>query len=38
MTEAEFDTVIGTNLKGTFLSLSACLPAMKAKKLGAASC
>jgi 3-oxoacyl-[acyl-carrier protein] reductase len=34
MTEAEFDTVIGTNLKGTFLALSACLPAMKAKKHG----
>jgi 3-oxoacyl-[acyl-carrier protein] reductase len=34
MTEAEFDTVIGTNLKGTFLALSACLPAMKAKKQG----
>jgi 3-oxoacyl-[acyl-carrier protein] reductase len=34
MTEAEFDTVIGTNLKGAFLALSACLPAMKAKKRG----
>jgi 3-oxoacyl-[acyl-carrier protein] reductase len=34
MSEAEFDTVIGTNLKGTFLSVSACLPAMKAKKFG----
>jgi 3-oxoacyl-[acyl-carrier protein] reductase len=34
MTEAEFDSVIGTNLKGTFLALSACLPAMKAKKRG----
>jgi 3-oxoacyl-[acyl-carrier protein] reductase len=34
MTEADFDTVIGTNLKGTFLSVSACLPAMKAKKSG----
>jgi 3-oxoacyl-[acyl-carrier protein] reductase len=34
MTEADFDTVIGTNLKGTFLSVSACLPAMKAKKAG----
>jgi 3-oxoacyl-[acyl-carrier protein] reductase len=34
MTEAEFDTVIGTNLKGTFLSVSACLPAMKAKRSG----
>jgi 3-oxoacyl-[acyl-carrier protein] reductase len=34
MTEADFDAVIGTNLKGTFLSVSACLPAMKAKKSG----
>lgn len=34
MTEADFDTVIGTNLKGTFLSVSACLPAMKTKKFG----
>jgi 3-oxoacyl-[acyl-carrier protein] reductase len=34
MTEADFDTVIGTNLKGTFLSVSACLPAMKAKESG----
>jgi len=34
MTEADFDAVIGTNLKGTFLSVSACLPAMKAKKAG----
>jgi 3-oxoacyl-[acyl-carrier protein] reductase len=34
MTGADFDTVIGTNLKGTFLSVSACLPAMKAKKHG----
>jgi 3-oxoacyl-[acyl-carrier protein] reductase len=30
MTEADFDQVIGTNLKGTFLSVSACLPAMQA--------
>jgi 3-oxoacyl-[acyl-carrier protein] reductase len=30
MTEADFDAVIATNLKGTFLSVSACLPAMKA--------
>jgi 3-oxoacyl-[acyl-carrier protein] reductase len=28
------DAVIGTNLKGTFLSVSACLPAMKAKRFG----
>jgi 3-oxoacyl-[acyl-carrier protein] reductase len=34
MTEADFDLVVGTNLKGTFLSVSACLPAMKAKKSG----
>ena len=34
MTEADFDAVIDTNLKGTFLSVSACLPAMKAKKSG----
>jgi 3-oxoacyl-[acyl-carrier protein] reductase len=34
MTEADFDVVIGTNLKGTFLSVSACLPAMKAKRFG----
>ena len=34
MTEADFDAVIGTNLKGMFLSVSACLPAMKAKKSG----
>jgi 3-oxoacyl-[acyl-carrier protein] reductase len=29
MTEADFDGVIDTNLKGTFLAVSACLPAMK---------
>ncbi|MGQ9369782.1 3-oxoacyl-ACP reductase FabG [Azospirillum sp. ST 5-10] len=34
MTEADFDAVIATNLKGTFLSVSACLPAMKAKRAG----
>jgi len=34
MTEADFDLVLGTNLKGVFLSVSACLPAMKAKKSG----
>jgi 3-oxoacyl-[acyl-carrier protein] reductase len=34
MTAADFDAVIGTNLKGTFLSVSACLPAMKAKGAG----
>jgi 3-oxoacyl-[acyl-carrier protein] reductase len=34
MSEADFDAVIGTNLKGTFLSVSACLPAMMARKFG----
>lgn len=34
MTESDFSQVIDTNLKGTFLSVSACLPAMKAKKRG----
>jgi len=34
MTEADFDAVMDTNLKGMFLSVSACLPAMKAKKFG----
>jgi 3-oxoacyl-[acyl-carrier protein] reductase len=34
MTAADFDAVIGTNLKGTFLAVSACLPAMKTKKAG----
>jgi 3-oxoacyl-[acyl-carrier protein] reductase len=34
MTERDFDTVIGTNLKGTFLAVSACLPAMKSKRHG----
>jgi 3-oxoacyl-[acyl-carrier protein] reductase len=34
MTPADFDAVIGTNLKGTFLAVSACLPAMKAKRGG----
>jgi 3-oxoacyl-[acyl-carrier protein] reductase len=34
MTESDFDLVLGTNLKGTFLSVSACLPAMKAKGFG----
>lgn len=29
MTAEDFDNVIGTNLKGTFLSIKACLPAMK---------
>jgi 3-oxoacyl-[acyl-carrier protein] reductase len=34
MTEADFDAVIDTNLKGTFLAVSACLPAMKARRTG----
>jgi 3-oxoacyl-[acyl-carrier protein] reductase len=34
MTAADFDEVIGTNLKGTFLSVSACLPSMKAAGRG----
>jgi 3-oxoacyl-[acyl-carrier protein] reductase len=34
MTEGDFDSVINTNLKGMFLSVSACLPSMKAKKYG----
>ena len=34
MTEADFDLVVGTNLKGNFLTVSACLPAMKQKKNG----
>jgi 3-oxoacyl-[acyl-carrier protein] reductase len=34
MTEADFDAVMNTNLKGTFLSVSACLPAMKARGKG----
>jgi 3-oxoacyl-[acyl-carrier protein] reductase len=34
MTEADFDLVLNTNLKGTFLAVSACLAAMKDKKGG----
>ncbi len=34
MTESDFDLVMDTNLKGTFLAVSACLPAMKVKKNG----
>jgi 3-oxoacyl-[acyl-carrier protein] reductase len=34
MTAADFDQVIATNLKGTFLAVSACMPAMKAKGRG----
>ena len=35
MTAADFDHVIGTNLKGTFLSVSAVLPEMKADEVRA---
>ena len=34
MTEADFDGVMATNLKGPFLAVSACLPAMKARHHG----
>jgi 3-oxoacyl-[acyl-carrier protein] reductase len=34
MSEADFDTVMDTNLKGTFLAVSACLAAMKARGRG----
>jgi 3-oxoacyl-[acyl-carrier protein] reductase len=34
MTAADFDHVIGTNLKGCFLSVSAVLPAMKEQRQG----
>jgi 3-oxoacyl-[acyl-carrier protein] reductase len=34
MSAADFDQVIGTNLKGAFLSVTACLPAMKAQRTG----
>ncbi len=34
MSEAAFDAVMATNLKGTFLAVSACLPAMQEKKKG----
>jgi 3-oxoacyl-[acyl-carrier protein] reductase len=34
MSEADFDAVIDTNLKGTFLSVQACLKPMQAQKFG----
>ena len=34
MSEADFDSVLATNLKGTCLAVSACLPAMKEKNKG----
>ena len=37
MTAADFDQVIGVNLKGTFLAVSAVLPAMKARRRAASS-
>jgi 3-oxoacyl-[acyl-carrier protein] reductase len=34
ITETDFDTVLDTNLKGTFLSVQACLAPMKRQKFG----
>lgn len=34
MTESDFDEVMATNLKGTFLAVSACLPSMQRKRYG----
>ncbi len=34
MTAEEFDSVMGVNLKGTFLAIKSCLPAMKRKGQG----
>jgi 3-oxoacyl-[acyl-carrier protein] reductase len=34
MTVEEFDQVVGVNLRGAFLSVSACLPAMKSRGKG----
>jgi 3-oxoacyl-[acyl-carrier protein] reductase len=34
MTAQEFDAVMGTNLRGTFLAVQACLPEMKARGKG----
>jgi 3-oxoacyl-[acyl-carrier protein] reductase len=34
MTAQDFDTMTDVNLKGTFLSVQACLPAMKAQRQG----
>jgi 3-oxoacyl-[acyl-carrier protein] reductase len=34
MTEEEFDQVMATNLKGSFLAVSACLPALKQRGSG----
>ncbi|WP_294536504.1 3-oxoacyl-ACP reductase FabG [uncultured Rhodoblastus sp.] len=34
MTALEFDAVMGANLRGTFLTVQACLPEMKARRKG----
>jgi 3-oxoacyl-[acyl-carrier protein] reductase len=34
LTAESWDEVLGTNLKGTFLTIKACLPGMKAKRKG----
>jgi 3-oxoacyl-[acyl-carrier protein] reductase len=34
LTAEEFDSVLATNLRGTFLSVQACLPAMKQRRAG----
>ena len=34
MTVQEFDAVMGTNLRGTFLAVKACLPEMKSRRKG----
>lgn len=34
MSEADMDLVLGTNVKGTLLSVQACLPALKASRAG----
>jgi 3-oxoacyl-[acyl-carrier protein] reductase len=34
MTVQEFDAVMGTNLRGTFLAVKACLPEMKLRRKG----
>jgi 3-oxoacyl-[acyl-carrier protein] reductase len=34
LTPEAWDEVLGTNLKGTFLTIKACLPAMKARRKG----
>src|SRR5271169_4840768 len=34
MTESDWDSVLSTNLKGTFLAVKACLPVMKQQSYG----